>query len=120
MNKITFLGSPISTQSLYGLTCRNGYASRYMTKKGKARKESYQWEAKTQYKKEIIYRKICVEVKLYFGDKRKRDIDNFNKILYDSCTGIVWNDDSQVVESHTYILHDKKNPRIELFVYQLI
>lgn len=42
--------------------------------------------------------RLSVEVLLYPPDKRKRDIDNYNKALLDAIThtGRIWQDDSQI------------------------
>jgi Holliday junction resolvase RusA-like endonuclease len=91
-----------------------------MTKEGKGLKESYQWQAKSAYKgKKIITGPIEIDVKLYFGTKRRCDIDNFNKILFDSLTGVVWEDDSQVMRSTTEKHYDKGNPRIEIDIKEI-
>jgi Holliday junction resolvase RusA-like endonuclease len=118
--RITLLGEPRSTQTIYGLSCRGAFATRYMTAKGKSIKEGYQWEAKSQYKGKLLKRNIGMEVKLYFGTKRKQDIDNFNKIVYDALSGIVWEDDSQIQQVLTEKCYDKKNPRVELEVYEIL
>lgn len=47
-------GNPQSTQHIYGMTCRGRFATRYMTAKGKALKEDYQWQLKSQYKKKPL------------------------------------------------------------------
>ena|SRR3990167_9111239 len=117
----TLLGEPLSTQSLYGLTCRGKFPTRYMTAKGKALKIDYQWQLKSQNKgKKIIKGDVGMEVKLYFGTKRRQDVDNFNKILYDAMTGIVYEDDSQIQCVLTEKKYDKKSPRIELEVYEIL
>jgi Holliday junction resolvase RusA-like endonuclease len=85
-----------------------------MTHEGKALKERYQWESKMQWKEPILVGPIYVIVRLYFGTKRKADIDNFNKILYDALTGIVWEDDSQIMVVVTEKHYDKENPRITI------
>lgn len=90
-----------------------------MTSDGKALKESYKWQAKSQFKKKPYKQEIEVWATLYFGTKRKSDIDNFSKIYLDSLTGIVWEDDSQIVELHTSKRYDKKEPRIEVGVLTL-
>ena len=85
-----------------------------MTQKGKDLKESYYYEAKNQWKKKPLTGKVTVNIILYFGDKRKHDIDNYNKILLDSLSGIVWEDDEQIQELNILKRHDKQNPRIEI------
>ena len=86
----------------------------YMSAEGRALKESYQWEATSQWKDKMLLGRVIVCIKLFFGDLRNRDIDNYNKILLDSLTGIVWKDDKQIVKMEIEKLYDKKNPRVEI------
>lgn len=114
MVSITLIGSPRSTGNIYKTMCRGNFPRTYMTNEGKSLKESYQWQSKSQFKFPPILGDIEVSVHLYFGTKRRCDIDNFNKILFDSLTGIVWTDDSQIIRSVTEKHYDKYNPRIEI------
>lgn len=88
----------------------------YMTAVGKDLKQQYSLEARSQWKKPVTKNSVKVAVKLYFKDRRKRDIDNHNKIFIDSLTGIVWEDDSQIEELIISKHVDKSNPRIEIIV----
>jgi Holliday junction resolvase RusA-like endonuclease len=90
-----------------------------MTKEGKVIKEGYSAEAKEQWKEEPITGDVSLRVEVYHDSKRKNDIDNFNKILFDSLTGIVWVDDQQVQELTLSKRYDKDNPRIELTIKEL-
>jgi len=112
--KITLQGEPKSTSHIYHYHCKFGYPKGYMTKAGKDLKESYQWQAKSQWKKEIITGDVKMEVRLFFGTKRKSDIDNFSKICNDALTGIVFADDSQIKELHLYKDYCKNSPRVEI------
>lgn len=76
-------------------------------------KEKWGWEAKAQGGI-LLSCKVVVTVKIHFPDNRRRDSQNFLKIVYDAFTGILWEDDSLIVEEHIYKYIDKKNPRIEL------
>lgn len=87
-----------------------------MTKQGKEYKEMCQWEIKSQYKGRPTPEPISVIIEFYFKDKLRRDIDNFNKIILDSCTGMLWKDDSQIQELTLRKFIDKENPRVELFI----
>jgi crossover junction endodeoxyribonuclease RusA len=87
-----------------------------MSAEGKAMKEQYQWEIISQYKEKLTYRNIEVEIKLFFGDKRKRDVDNYNKLVLDAMTGIVYDDDKQIQALHIYKDYDKENPRCEILI----
>lgn len=50
---------------------------------------------------------------------RKSDWDNFHKLSMDALTGIVWADDSQIVEANVRKEYDPKKPRIEIVVNAL-
>ena len=117
--KITLLGEPKSTSHIYKYVCRGGFPSGYMSAQGKALKEDYAWQAKTQYKKVPLEGNLKVESIIYFGTKRKCDLDNFNKLTFDSLSSIVWKDDSQIVELLLKKKYDKENPRIELTIEEL-
>lgn len=114
---ITLLGEPLSTGSIYRASCRGSFPTTYMTQKGKDLKESYQWQAKSQWKKRPTSEPIVIGVKLFFGTKRKADWDNFHKLSMDALTGIIWVDDSQIQKATVEKFYDKNNARIEIEIY---
>ena len=87
-----------------------------MKKEAKEMKESYQWQAKSQWKKGVLTEELSISIRLYFNDKRKRDWDNYHKLSCDALSGIVWEDDSQIKKSFVEVFIDKENPRIEVEV----
>jgi Holliday junction resolvase RusA-like endonuclease len=109
---ITLLGEPKSTQHIYRNTCR----ATYMTAEGKALKEAYQWEAKSQWKGKPLQGDVALSITLFFGTKRRADLDNFNKLSLDALTGIAYEDDSQVAELYLKRAYDKARPRIQITV----
>ena len=56
---------------------------------------------------------------MYFGDKRKRDWDNYHKIAIDSLDGIVLKDDVLVEQAIVTKYYDKENPRYEITIYEI-
>jgi len=112
-------GEPKSTSHIYKVSCRGKYAGVYMSATGKSIKLSYQWQAKSQYKGKPIEGDLEVWIELFFGTKRKADWDNFNKLIMDALTGIVWVDDSQITEAHVSKMYCKENPRIEIIIKKL-
>jgi len=114
--KITLLGSPLSTQHLYRTACIGKRPRLYMTKEGKEKKAQYQWEAKAQYKGEPLKGNIEMEIILFFKDLRKRDIDNYNKIVLDALESFLYNDDRQIVQLTIQKKIDRLEPRIEVLV----
>jgi len=113
--KITLFGNPLSTQSLYRYTCMGKFPRLYMTKQGKDLKEQYQLEAKNGYKGKVISTDgIEMEITLFFKDKRKRDVDNYNKLVLDSLEGIVFEDDSQIKKLTINKELSAINPRVQI------
>lgn len=119
METITLSGEAKSTQSIYRSVCMGNHPRTYMTHDGKALKEQYQWEAKSQYHKPVITAPVAVTIRFYFGTKRTRDLDNQNKLILDALSGIVYKDDKQIQELHLYKDYNKAKPRIEVSIIEL-
>ena len=117
--KIILKGKPRSTNNIYRATCRGKFASVYLSKEGKDLKEDYQWQAKAQYRGRPHINALGIKMKIYHPTHRKNDIDNFNKLAFDSLTGIVWEDDDQIEELHIKKHYDKDSPRIELIIKRI-
>ena len=114
--KITLLGEPKSTNNIYKYHCKFGFPSGYLSAEGKKLKEDYQWQAKSQCKEKISNKPFEIEIKLFFKRDGKHDIDNYGKLLLDSLTGIVWEDDNQIFKQTVSKWQDKNNPRIEITI----
>lgn len=112
--KITLYWKPQSTNHIYKHTCRGKYPTVYMTTEWKKAKQDYALQAKMQWSK--IDGDISMVIELYFWDKRKHDIDNYNKIILDALSWIIYEDDEQIKELCIYKYHDKENPRIVLYI----
>jgi len=87
-----------------------------MLKKGKELKKHYQQEIDRQYNNDIIKTDCELDITLFFGDKRRRDVDNFNKLVLDSLQGIVFEDDSQIQKLTITKNYCKENPRVEVII----
>lgn len=112
ITKIILLGKPVSTNVVYR---RHGNIM-YMSKDGKDLKSSYILQVKNQWKQSIITGDVEIEISLFFPDMRRRDIDNWHKLLLDSMTGICYYDDSQIIKMTTTKKIDKNNPRVEIII----
>lgn len=97
---------PLSTNALYR-------GRRFLTKEGKTNKEAIAWEAKVLWNGGVLKSNVRLRVALYWPNKRRHDLDNIKGLL-DSLTGIVYEDDSQIVELHISKFVDAKNPRTEV------
>lgn len=109
-------GEPLSTNHLYKAVSRGRHAGVYMSAQGKARKLSYQKEARAQWKGKPTSEEVELWITIYFGTKRRADIDNYCKVVLDSLTGIVYDDDSQIMYLHIQKDYDPKRPRFEIDV----
>jgi Holliday junction resolvase RusA-like endonuclease len=87
-----------------------------MSAEGKKIKEHFKKEFIKQWQSDPISGEIKLEVNYYWGDKRKRDIDNFSKLWLDAGTGIIWEDDNQISELLLKRNYDKNFPRIEIII----
>ena len=105
---ITIETKPVSTNNMYA-------GRRVMTKLARTTKESIGWEARTQFHGEPLEGDLAIRVDIFSPDRRRRDFDNL-KMVYDALSGVVWNDDSQIMEAHIKKHIDRDNPRIEISI----
>lgn len=89
---------------------------RFLTPKARDTKRAMELEFSLWWKQEMMLGDVTVNVIFYFPDNRRRDMDSHLKALFDSMTGIVYKDDSQINEQHVYKYVDKKNPRVEVSI----
>jgi len=113
--KIILSGNPYSTNNIY---YHKGHIA-FIKSKPKKQKDDWKKEAFNQWKSDPINSILKVKINLYFGDKRKRDWDNYHKLAMDSLTGIVWDDDSQIKEASVVVNYSKEHPRIEIDIFNL-
>lgn len=102
--------NPLSTQHLYWFF-RNNF---YMKKEWKETKKRYIREIQEQYNWWVIEWDIRIHIIFYFWDKRRRDLDNYLKIILDSMTWLVYNDDCQIQKLVLEKYICKETPRIEI------
>ncbi len=63
--------------------------------------ERAEWQIRSQRSRPTILGRVGVSVVLHFSDKRRRDLDNCLKGLFDCLTHAgVWKDDSQIDKLH--------------------
>lgn len=113
---IVLKGRPVSVNSMYWQRGK----CRYLTAEGKAWKALVQYEAIRQWKKPILEGRVGMEYRMYFADRIRRDLANYEKLIGDSLTGIVYKDDSQIDHLTFIRFIDKDNPRIELRVWEIL
>lgn len=112
MKTITLLTKPIPVNQKFSVIG----GRMFLSKKYREVKEAMEWEVKGQWHGEPLSGDVVLNVLFYYGDSRKRDIDAYLKILLDSMSGIVYEDDSQINEMHVFKEVDKDTPRIVIQV----
>jgi len=115
--KIIILGRLPSTSHIYKYRSTGKFLMGYMSKEGKEAKKMLQDEFIVQYRHKPLTCNLKLTVSYFWGDRRIRDIDNFSKLWMDAGTGIIWEDDSQIVELTLKKFYDKNNPRIEIEIH---
>lgn len=109
---ITLTGNPISVNALYR-------GRRFLTRDGAEAKRAAAWEAKTQLPAGFGPTKEEVRVRIRFHFRNDRsDIDNALKSVLDSMTGILWDDDRQIVYLEAHKSVDRANPRVEIEIIE--
>jgi Holliday junction resolvase RusA-like endonuclease len=76
----------------------------------------FAWHARTAHRRPLT-EPLLVCLDFYVGSRRRVDTDNLAKLALDACNGVVWADDSQIVELRVRREVDRRRPRTVLRVY---
>ena len=60
-----------------------------------------------------------VRLSFHCKNHQRRDVDNMAKLVLDSCTGLVWVDDLQVVELFARVSRGDPKPRTDIVIYPI-
>jgi len=122
MIQVIVPGNPRSDNHLYNHRAFGKRVIRYMTKVGKDYKKLAASIAKEKYpllSEHPTDKELFVRIEVYFGDKRKRDIQGHLKALIDSFEGLLYENDTQIIELHAKKHYDKENPRSEFSMWRM-
>lgn len=108
-----------SLPPLLNATYRRGKKSFYKSDEATVKQDAMRWEMRGKYHGRPLKGLLGAHLGFWWADKRRRDIDSGVKATLDACTGILWEDDSQLVELDITKGIDKKKPRLEIEVYSL-
>ena len=112
---ICFEGKPVSAS--VGFSGNKLYRSQDYT----AYRDALAWLIKEKIGGEWDTRRYSfgVRVRFFLAGMRKIDIDNLVKPVLDAATGLIWADDSQVIELYAVKLMKQKESKIEFLVYHI-
>ena len=84
-----------------------------MSDEARAYKQDAAYLVREQGLPEIVTGEIAMTVRVY-RERKSGDLTNRLKVLEDALQGVLYLNDSQIVESHSYRYDDKHNPRVEV------
>ena len=108
--------APPSINHYYGKPIIKRFVSVYVTKEGKQFKKDLDAQVIDQI---LFAGDLKVTINLTFPTRRKNDIDNYNKAVLDALTGLVYVDDSQIVELHVFKKYVKNKPKTMIVIEEL-
>ena len=115
MISITLLTMPLSTNQLYRHSGGPNGRKR-LSAKGIEEKRVIAWEAHSLHRGVPMEGDLIVDMTMYWPNKRNHDVDNVKGYI-DSLSGILWEDDSLILDLNLKKRIDEENPRVEIKVY---
>jgi len=63
---------------------------------------------------------VRVEMAFYRETRRRCDLDNLSKSVWDALNGVAYDDDAQIIESCQYRALDRERPRVEVTITEIV
>ena len=121
--KLTIIGNPPSVNHIYRNHMVKGRMMRVTSKEGLQWKDFVKNLAMIAARQQRWARseneKLVAEIVVYWPTKRKRDVENIGKLLWDSLEGVVFENDQWLLPRYMDFHHDANNPRVEIRFFPL-
>jgi len=91
----------------------------FIPKKTKDYKDLIKTQAIKQGVTLYVKERLSVNLRLFMGTKRRKDIDNYSKVIFDSLNGLCWSDDEQIDELYITKEYSKGNEGFILEVKEM-
>lgn len=119
MNRLILPIPPSINHAYRNFMHPSGRRMRVPTAEAERFKSEAGWTAKAwrQHTGQVMVpsdKKVAVRIWYYWANARRRDTDNPLKLLQDSLTGILWEDDRSVLPQVMDFTVDRANPRVEI------
>lgn len=99
----------------------NKNGSVYTPKQTRQAEDAIGWQIKAAHRALMLDDRSVFGVRVVYCSRthQRRDIDNMTKLLFDACTGVVWQDDSQVMELMAHYFRGQHSAETHLVIYEL-
>ena len=99
---------------------KRAFAQVYLSKEAKTYKETIKEIAIEAMKgKEICSGHIKAVSQWFYGTRRRKDLPNSGKLEYDALSGIVYDDDCQIMVEEKFKIFRKGDPGILIEIYEI-
>ncbi|KKL26395.1 hypothetical protein LCGC14_2395750 [marine sediment metagenome] len=99
---------------------RFGQGGTYMPERYTDYKLGLAWAFKAEMgRKKPMRGPLIIVLNFYRKTRGKVDIDNLEKTVLDAGNGVVWEDDSQIVEMHSRKVLGCADPRVEVMLEEI-
>ncbi len=118
--RIVIEGTPPSVNHLYGHRAMGKRVIKYKLPRAKEYTKQLGEAFLKKYPKHLPFLGQCeMLIRVYYGNRRKRDIDNVGKVVLDSFNKLVYDDDSQIKRLVLEKLYLKGKGKTEIVIEEL-
>jgi len=84
-----------------------------------ARTVAWEQEIRLRCPAKELRGELCIVLRFYRDSRKRCDIDNLCKSVFDALNGKAWKDDCQIIELGAFKSYDPTDPRVEIEIEEV-
>jgi Holliday junction resolvase RusA-like endonuclease len=108
------------TQPIPAARARSGQGHHYTPEPYRSYLKELAWLVRARYRGPVLDGALGLRAFFFRDSRRVADKDNLSKAVGDAGSGIVWENDRQLVEGFDRVFFDPDRPRTEALVYRTL